>query len=274
MKKGLLLVLTSIMLLIIAACGTSGEGTGSDAEGENEGEASKTLRVVTDAAYAPFEYLEGDKVVGFDIDFINAVADEAGIDIKVENVGWDAVLIETEKGTSDLGVSAITINEERKKSYDFTVPYFLSTNKILVNKDSDIKSAKDLEGRVVAVQNATTGQVAIEKIVGENNPDVKKFENTNLAIMELLSGGAEAVVADNTVIEAYVENNPDKDLMVIEDPTNFEAEYYGIMFPKDSEYLEEFNTALKAILENGTYAKIYKEWFGSEPDVQILIDQQ
>jgi glutamine transport system substrate-binding protein len=266
MKKGLLLALTSLMLVMIAACGTSGGGT--------EGETTKPLRVVTDAAYAPFEYLEGDKVVGFDIDFINAVAEEAGIDIKIENVGWDSVLIETEKGTADAGVSAITINDDRKQTYDFTVPYFLSTNKILVNEGSDIKSAADLEGRVVAVQNATTGQVAIEKVVGENNPDVKKFENTNLAIMELLSGGAEAVVADNTVIEAYVENNPDKNLVVIEDPENFEAEYYGIMFPKGSEYVDEFDTALKAILENGTYAKIYKEWFGSEPDVQILIDQQ
>ncbi|WP_078549078.1 basic amino acid ABC transporter substrate-binding protein [Litchfieldia alkalitelluris] len=262
MKKGILLLLSSILLIALTACGTSG-GNGNEEE-------AKVLKVATDAAYAPFEYLEGDQIVGFDIDIINAVAKEAGYEIDIVNTGWDPMLIEVEQGTSDIGVSAITITDERKQSYDFTSPYFLSNNKILVKEGSDITSSADLEGKVVAVQNATTGAIAVEGLLGENNSDIKKFDNNNLAILELLSGGAEAVVADDTVIEAYVENNPDQGLVVIEDADYFAAEYYGIMFPKDSEYREDFDNALKAIIENGTYSTIYKEWFGAEPNLDAL----
>lgn len=262
-------------MLLLAACGTADENTqsGSGAEGDNAPE-TKTLRVVTDAAYAPFESLEGDKIVGFDIDFINAVAEEAGYELEIENVGWDPIFVEIESKRADLAVSAITITEERKQSYDFSHPYFLSTNKILVPEDSDIQSAEDLKDQVVAVQGGTTGDAAVEGLLGKNNTNIKKFDNNNLAIQELLQGGAAAVVADNTVIEEYVANNPDQGLKVVEDTHAFELEFYGILFPKDSELKAEFDEALNTVFENGTYAEIYQEWFGSEPDIETLQSQQ
>ena len=118
------------------------------------------------------------------------------------------MFVEIDKKTADMGISAITINDERKQTYDFSVPYFLSTVKILVPENSTIKSAADLKGKTVAVQTATTGQFAIEKVLGKNNPSIKKFENNNLAIQELLSGGADAVVADNTVLEKVRTKQP------------------------------------------------------------------
>ncbi|WML57585.1 basic amino acid ABC transporter substrate-binding protein [Neobacillus sp. PS2-9] len=267
MKK-LKLVSTVFMvafLLILSACGTSKTG----------GEGEKTLRVVTDAAYAPFEYQDKGEVVGFDIDFINAVAKEAGLKIKVEHVGWDPLFVELDKKTADLGISAITINDERKQSYDFTVPYFLSTNKILVPEGSDIKSAADLKnGKTIAVQNATTGQEAVEGLLGKNNEKIKKFENNNLAILELKSGGADAVVADNTVVEQYVKNNPKDKFVVIEDSNAFAKEFYGLMMPKGSKLKADLDKAIKEVIDNGTYAKIYKKWFKVDPDTQILKDQQ
>ena len=87
----------------------------------------KLLRVVTNADYAPFESLEGDKVVGFDVDFVKALAEEAGYKADVVHVGWDPIFVEIDKKTADMGVSAITINDERKQTYDFSVPYFLSS---------------------------------------------------------------------------------------------------------------------------------------------------
>ncbi|WP_243299787.1 basic amino acid ABC transporter substrate-binding protein [Bacillus litorisediminis] len=267
-------IITSLMLLL-AACGTANENTqsGSGGEGDDTPE-TKTLRVVTDAAYAPFESLEGDQIVGFDIDFINAVAEEAGYELKIENVGWDPIFVEIESKRADLAISAITITEERKQSYDFSHPYFLSTNKILVPEESDIQSAEDLKDQVVAVQGGTTGDEAVEGLLGKNNKNIKKFDNNNLAIQELLQGGAAAVVADNTVIEEYVANNPDQNLKVVEDADAFASEFYGVMFPKDSELKAEFDEALNTIFENGTYAEIYKEWFGSEPDIETLKAQQ
>ncbi|PGT82275.1 basic amino acid ABC transporter substrate-binding protein [Bacillus sp. AFS040349] len=275
MKKGLFIsVLMLSFLFLLAACGTSQETTSGEGSESGETEEKKTLRVVTDAAYAPFEYQDKGEIVGFDVDFIEAVAEEAGYEIEIEHVGWDPLFVEIKDKIADFGISAITINDDRKQTYDFSVPYFLSTNKILVPEGSDSASAADLEGKVVAVQAGTTGQEAVEGIMGKNNKNMKQFENNNLAIMELTSGGADAVVADNTVVEEYVKNNPDQKLTVVEDTESFASEYYGLMFPKGSELKAEFDEAINKVLDSGKYAEIYNEWFGSDPDVENLKAQQ
>lgn len=270
-KRFLMASLLASVMLVIAACGTSEEETSGSGE-ENGG--NKTYRVVTDANYAPFEYQEGGKIVGFDVDVVKAVAKEAGFKVKIENVGWDSLFVEIKNKTADFGMSSISINNERKATYDFSVPYFLSTNKILVPEGSGIKSADDLKGKKVAVQTGTTGHLAVEKIVGKNNKDVRKFETTVLAIMEMKKNGAAAVVADNGVVEEYAKNNPKDQFVVVADKNAFENEYYGLMFPKDSKLKDKVNDALKTIIENGIYTEIYKEWFGIEPDVETLKEQQ
>ena len=271
MKKIKLVTTFMVMafMLILTACGsseTSSNGSGSDKE--------KKLRVVTDAAYAPFEYQDKGEIVGFDIDFIKAVAKEAGYELDIAHTGWDPIFVELEKKIADIGISSITINDERKKTYDFSVPYFLSTNKIMVPEGSDIKSAEDLKDKKVAVQNATTGQEAVEGLLGKNSSQIKKFENNNLAILELKAGGADAVVADNTVIEEYAKNNPNDKFVIIEDKGAFDQEFYGMMFTKGSKIKADFDKALNEILDNGTYAEIYKKWFKVDPNIQILKDQQ
>lgn len=270
-KRFFAFMLMTIMVLIVSACGTSKTSDSSGTESEAE---TKELRVVTDAAYAPFEYMDGDKIVGFDIDFLKSVAKEAGYELKFEHVGWDPIFVEIKSKRADLAISSITINDDRKQTYDFSLPYFLSTNKILVREDSDIKSAADLQGKVVAVQNGTTGQEAMDKLLGKNNKNIKKFENNNLAIMEMMSGGAEAVVADNGVVEIYAKNNPNEKLKVIEDSSSFDAEFYGLLFPKGTELKADFDKAIEKVFENGTYEKIYQEWFGQKPNMEKLKEAQ
>jgi glutamine transport system substrate-binding protein len=272
MKKIAILLSSFIIFLMLAACGTDKTGSDEQANG-SDGDEKKTIRVVTDAAYSPFEYLEGDKIVGFDVNFLNAVAKEAGYNVKLEHVGWDPLFVELKSKRADAGISAITIDDDRKQTYDFSSPYFLSINKILVPEGSDIKSAEDLKGKIVAVQSGTTGQLAVEGLLGKNHKNIKKFENNNLAIMELTSGGADAVVADNAVVEEYAKNNPNQKLTVVEDPNTFDAEFYGIMFPKGSELKADFDKAIAKILENGTYEKIYKDRFGTAPDIETLKKQ-
>jgi glutamine transport system substrate-binding protein len=269
MKKFNILITIMVLSLsfVLSACGSSKTNS------SEKSTEKKTLRVVTDAAYAPFEYMEKGKVVGFDVDFVTAVAKEAGYKVKVEHVGWDPVFVELKGKTADIGISAITINDKRKQTYDFSNPYFLSTNEILVPEGSPIKGGDDLKGKIVAVQNGTTGQEVTEKILGVNNSSIKKFENTNLAIMELKNGGAQAVVADNTVVEAYAKNNPNDKLVTISDD-NFPSEFYGLMFTKGSSLKADFDKAIVKILDNGTYAKIYKQWFKTDPDLDTLKAQQ
>lgn len=275
MKKmpGLMFMILTAIMLILSACGTDKASTDEGKNGSG-GEEKKTLRVVTDAAYAPFEYQDKGEIVGFDVDFIKAVAKEAGYEIEIVNTGWDPLFVEIEQENADIGISSITINDDRKQTYDFSLPYFLSTNKILVPADSDIQSAQDLVGKKVAVQKATTGQEAVEAILGANHKDIKKFEDNNLAILELLNGGADAVVADNGVIESYAKNNPDQNLVVRGDSETFAAEFYGLLFPKGSELKADFDAAIKTVFENGTYTEIYKEWFGMDPDLDTIKAEQ
>ncbi|MEK4750617.1 transporter substrate-binding domain-containing protein [Niallia sp. FSL W8-0177] len=267
-KNGILFALFISIVLVLAACGTGSEKANSDGDGK------KKLRVVTDAAYAPFEYMDKDKIIGFDVDVFTAAAEEAGYDFEIVNVGWDPLFAELENGTADVGLSAITINDDRLKSYDFSVPYFESTNKILAPEGTDIKKAADLTDKTVAVQSGTTGADAVDALLGNGNEKVKKFENNNLAILEMKNQGAAAVVADNAVLEAYAKNNPQDNFIVIEDKEGFESEYYGFMFPKDSEMEADLSKGLNAIFDNGKYAEIYKEWFGQDPDIENLKAQQ
>lgn len=270
MKKTITFGFIMILALtfILSACGTN--NTNSD----NGDVGKEKLRVVTNAAYAPMEYLSKGEVVGFDADLIKAVAEEAGYEIELVHTGWDAMFVELEDELADLAVAAITINEKRRQSYDFSVPYYQSINKILVKEGSDVKNGEDLKNnKTVAVQNGTTGQATAESLLGEKSQDIKKFEDNNIAIQELLSGGADAVIADNTILEEYAKNNPDKGLTVITD-NSFDSEYYGFAFPKGSELKVEFDKALNSLFDNGKYAEIYKEWFGVEPDIEHLKKQQ
>jgi len=272
MKNKLLKVFLSSLaislLLLVSACGTSEKPT----SGGNTKQERAKLRIVTDATYAPMESLDGDKIVGFDADILDAVMKAAGYDYELVNVGWDPVFVEVQGKTADAGISSITINKKREMTYDFSLPYFESINKILVPKDSSIQSGADLKGKTVAVQNGTTGQEIAEKVLGKDSQHIKKFESNVLAILELLKGGADAVVADNAVVEEYAKNNPGKNLKVITD-TSFSSEFYGIMLPKGSKLKADLDKAIKKIIDDGTYTKLYKNTFGTDPNIDALKKQ-
>ncbi|MEY4479506.1 MAG: hypothetical protein RLZZ267_184 [Bacillota bacterium] len=263
MKKIVLVLLAFVLVFSLAACGKSDDSA-----------AGKTYTVGTDATYAPMEFMDKDKIVGFDIDFLKAVMKEAGLNYKVKNVGWDALFASVKQATEiDFGISSVTINDERKQTYDFSAPYFESTNLIMVKEGSSVKSAADLKNLKVAVQGATTADDIISDLKGKTSSDLKRFESNALAFLEMDKGGVDAVVADNMIINEYVKNNPDKKYVAISD-SSFASEYYGLLLPKDSDLKAKLDPAIKTVLENGEYAKIYKKWFGAEPDLTNLNAQQ
>lgn len=266
-KRSIIVAFVCMLIFALVGCGSSTEKTTSK-------EQKKKITVVTNPSFAPFEYMDKGEIVGFDIDLLKAVMDEAGLEYELKGIGWDPLFAAIQGKTADMAVSGITINDDRKQTYDFSIPYFESTHMILVKEGSSIKSAKDLQGKVVGVQNGTTGQEAVEKILGKENKNIKKFEDTVVAIMDLLNGGVEAVVTDNAVANEYIKNNPDAKIVAFEDPEHFESEFYGFMFPKGSELKQKVDEALKKVIENGTYTEIYKKWFGTEPNIESLQQQQ
>lgn len=263
MRKWITTLIATVLIVVAAGCSSS-DG--------NNGEGDKVYKFATDAAYAPMEFMDKDKITGFDIDFLAAVMEEAGLKYEISNTGWDPMLEEVKSGkTYDAGISSVSITDERKETYDYSLPYFESTNMILVKDDSPIANATDLKGKKVAVQQSTTAETLMAGIMGNDNADLKRYESNALALLELDGNGVDAVVADIAIVREYMKNNPDKKFKGIIDSVNFESEYYGILLPKGSELKAKLDPAIKAVLENGKYTEVYKKWFGEEPNIDQLL---
>lgn len=245
--------------IILAACGTgeSESDTSSGSTGSEGGEEIKKLVVGTEATYAPFEYMD-DKgnVVGLDVDILNAITEATGIEFEIRNVGWEPVFQQVTNGQIDMGVSAITITDERKETYDFTDPYYEATQLIVVNEGSDIKSLADLKDKKIAVQINTTGHMAAQDLQGQTSANIKAYENLPIAIQQVVNGTADAAIGDNAAVLEYIKNNPEQTLVSIEDDS-FEKEYYGFMVKKgNTEVLELLNDGIQKIKDNGKLAEI------------------
>ncbi|MBY3623214.1 transporter substrate-binding domain-containing protein [Acinetobacter sp. CUI P1] len=267
MKNGwVMLALVSLMIVGIVGCGSNNDAN------SNKSAAVEKIKFASDASYAPMEYMDTDTIKGFDIDFIKAVMEEAGLSYEVTNTGWDTMLTSVKQGTEyQAGLSSVSITDERKETYDYSIPYFESTNMIMVKEGSDIKNALDLKDKKVAVQAATTADELMSGIMGIDNANLKRFDSNAVALMELNGGGADAVVADIAIVREYMKNNPKQNLVGIVDTENFGAEYYGILYPKGSELREKLDPAIQKVLENGQYAEIYKTWFGEESNLDNLL---
>ncbi|WP_244935813.1 basic amino acid ABC transporter substrate-binding protein [Paenibacillus glycanilyticus] len=275
-KRLSVLLAAGILIMTMAACGANKENGGNTASGGDKPSSNaseKVYKFATDAAYAPMEFMDKDKITGFDVDFLKAVMDEAGLKYSITNTGWDAMLTEVQSGKSyDAGLSSVSITPEREESYDYSVPYFESTNMIMVKEDSTVASAADLKDKKVAVQGSTTADTLMSGIMGNDNTDLKRFDSNAVAMLELDSGGVDAVVADIAIVREYMKNNPERKLKAIMDTASFGSEFYGILLPTGSELKAKLDPAIKTVLENGKYTEIYKKWFGEEPNIDNVLN--
>lgn len=258
--------------LLLSACGKKAE-TPPAASAPVAAAASapapapaKVYVVGTDAAYAPFESENPQKeIVGFDIDVVKAVAQKAGIEVKFVNTPWEGIFNTLGSGDRDLLVSAITINDERKQTMDFSNPYFDAHQLIAVKGNSKVAKFDELKKLKVGVQTGTTGDEVVTKLQGKNSTNIKRFESTPLALKELEAGGVDAVVADNGVVINYVANNAGAKFKTVSDKA-FQPEQYGIAVKKgNADLLGKINKGLADIKADGTYDKIYAQYFGAAP---------
>jgi glutamine transport system substrate-binding protein len=274
MKKWLAILIAIVFVISLVGCGKVKETTGGDAKATPAATAEMVYKFATDASYAPMESMDKDKLVGLDIEFLAEVMKEAGLKYEINNTGWDPMLTSVSQGTEyEAGISSISITDKRKLSYDFSIPYFESTNMILVKQGSPIKSALDLKGKKVAVQLSTTADTLMSKIMGIDNSKLKRYDSNAVALLELDNGGADAVVADFAVVVEYIKNNPDKKYVSIEDKVNFTSEYYGILYPKGSDLKAKLDPAIKKVVEGSKYKELYKKWIGKDVDTTKLLEQ-
>lgn len=260
LKKTTVLAAAIAAALMLGACSKSD----SSQAAASAPAAEKAYVVATDATYAPFEYLDNNQVVGFSKDILEAIAANQGIKFNFANTPWEGIFATLGKGDSDIVSSSVTITDERKGQMDFSDPYFEASQLIVTGeKGSGIQSFADLKNHTASVQTGTTGDLVLQKQQGGTSANIKRFDTMPLALKELLTGGVDASVGDNGVIQNFVNNNPGVKLNTISDPA-FEKEYYGFAVKKgrSDELLSKINAGIAAIKADGTYQKIYDKWFG------------
>lgn len=217
------------------------------------------LYVGTNAEFYPFEYLEDGKIVGFDAELIEAIGKKLNKEIVWKNIAFDGLLPALQSKKIDVIIAGMTATPERKKFVNFSDPYFVSSQMIIINtedeKSKDIVSYESLINHNVGVVLGYTGDVAVSKM---ENVSIERFNGASEAIMALKSKKVQAVVIDSEPAKNYVENN--KGLKLIS--TDIAKEEYSIAVSKENKKLaDEINSAYKELVTDGTYEKLMTKYF-------------
>ncbi|MBP2240798.1 polar amino acid transport system substrate-binding protein [Cytobacillus eiseniae] len=262
MKKAFSYFFISILLIgLLAACGSSEEASSNGSN--DKGSDKKVLTMGTSADYPPFEYIDtakGDDIIGIDIDIAKAVTEKLGYEFEVRDMDFGGLIQALKSGQVDFVLSAMNADDERRKSVDFSDTYYTSKHMIVSKKDSGITKVEDLEGKKVGAQLGSIQEDKANELAEEIDMAVESRNRVPELIQEIKAGRLDAVIIEDTVSKGYLENNKDIDGFTIEDTDGG----YAIALPKDSELTEEFNKALKELIDNGELDKILKKWFEGE----------
>lgn len=218
------------------------------------GKDAKVLTMATNAEFPPFEYLEGEEIVGADVDMAKAVAEKLGMTLEITNIDFDAALTGASTGKYDVAIAGITANDDRRQNMDFSNDYYMASQAIIVTADSAIKAAADLEGKTIACQEGTTG----EQYLLDEEYAIQSFKTGAEAVSALTTGKVDAVVIDNAVAKSLSEKQEGKTVVLDEALTQ---ETYAIATKKgNTELVEKINAALDELKADGTLASIFAKY--------------
>lgn len=223
--------------------------------------AADKLVVATDTAFVPFEFAQDGEYVGFDIDMWTMIAEELELDFELRPMDFNGIIPGLQTGQLDVALAGITIREDRAEVIDFSDGYYESGFRIMVPIDSDIESAEDLAGKMLAVRTGTSSaDYARENFT---DTELRQFPNIDNAYLELRTGRVDAAMHDTPNVLYYIATAGDGQVKAVGE--QMMAHEYGIAFPKGSELVEPVNQALAAMREDGRYDEIYAKWFGEAP---------
>ena len=247
MKKIIALVLClATLMCLFTACGPKGK---SLADVKKAGK----LTVATSPDFPPFESLEGNEVVGIEVDILKLIAKELGVELEIIQMEFDSVLLGVQSAKYDCGMSGITATDDRKENMLFTTPYYMAAQVIVVKEGSSITGKADLEGKKVSVQ---TGTTAAEFCSGEGY-DLSQFEANQDAKLALTQGKVEAWVVDDLTAAEMCKG--DDSVKILDD--NMTTEPYAFAFAFGSEDLvAEINKILEKLIADGTIASIFEKY--------------
>ena len=248
------------MMLCVAMAATMMVGCGSkkeeaapaqtETEAPAEQAAGGTLVMGTNAEFPPYEYLEGDKVVGIDAEMAAAVAEKLGMELKIEDMAFDAIIPALTSGKVDMGVAGMTVTEDRLLSVNFSDTYATARQVIIVTEDSEIAGVADLTGKTIGVQQGTTGDL----YASEEDATIERFAKGMEAVMSLSQGKIDAVVIDSEPAKVFVS---EVEGIKILDETYADEEYAIAIAKEDTELLEKVNAALAELEADGTLISVF-----------------
>lgn len=258
LSRILSLALAGVMCLGVVGCGSDKTDEATNAENGVTTVQEGKLIWGTNAAFEPYEYMEGDKVVGIDAEIADAIAAKMGLEAQVENMDFDAIIPNVTSGKVDIGLAGMTVSEERLNNVNFSEPYVEAGQAIIVKEGSDIKSAADLKGKIVGVQRGTTGdEYVTDEANGVGVKSVERYSNGPDATQALVTDKIDAVVIDNEPAKKLVENADN----IVKLDKNLTSEQYAIAIPKDNQaLLDAVNNALKEMQESGELQAILDKY--------------
>jgi polar amino acid transport system substrate-binding protein len=223
----------------------------------------KTFVVAHDATWPPMEFIDQEtkQVIGFSVDYMNAVAKEANFNIVSRNVAWDGIFAGLENGNYNIIASSVTITEERAKQYDFSIPYYVVRQAVVMHKDATATSVDDLKGKTLGGQLGTTGFFAIRNIPEAN---AKSYDEIGLAMEDLFNGRIDGVVCDDPVAIQFALMQEEykarlKVAFII--PTDTPEEYGFVVRKGDTETLELINKGIQTVKDKGIDKELQAKWF-------------
>ena len=277
MKKLTALMLSSAMMLSLAACGgsastetVSSEAASSEAVSTEEAASADAAAVTTvnagkltmstNAAFPPYEMTtDSGELEGIDIDVAAAVAEKLGLELQVDDMDFDAALLAAQNGKSDMVMAGVTVTDERLKVMDFSDTYAEGIQSIIVKEDSTIASPDDLADKMIGTQRGTTGYIYCSDDFGDDH--VTPYDDGLTAVQALNNGQVDAVVIDNAPAKEFVEANPGLKIL----DTAYAQEDYAIGVAKgNTELLNAINGALEELKADGTLQAIVDKYINAE----------
>lgn len=250
--KNMKRILSAAAVFVLA--GSMLAGCGSSSSDEN------TLVMATNATFPPYEYVEGDEIVGIDPEIAAAIAEELGMELQIEDVEFDSIVAGVASGKYDMGMAGMTVDPERLESVNFSDSYATGIQSIIVKEGSPIQSVDDLSSSTkIGVQQGTTGAQYAADDYGQDA--VVNFNKGADAVQALVTDKVDCVIIDNEPAKSFVEANPGLKIL----DTEYAVEDYAICVAKDNdELLDKINDALAKLKEDGTLDEIINKYIPSD----------
>ena len=260
MKKLVSLMLVAAMALAAVACGSKEEAApeAPAATEESAAEEATVLVMATNAEFPPYEFYEGQEIVGIDAEIAAAIAEKLGCELKIEDMAFDSIIAAVSTGKADFGLAGMTVTEDRLASVNFSDTYATATQVVIVTEDSPIAGVADLDGKKIGVQLGTTGDIYAGDIA---DATIERYNKGFEAVQALTQGKIDAVIIDNEPAKVFVAEN--EGTKILEE--DFAVEEYAMAIAKENtELLEKVNTALAELTEDGTLQAIVDKYISAE----------